>query len=113
MGLDGTEMGGQGGREAGLHALGVNQRVSWGKGALVQAEVSPGLGNPAGTSEPCSCQLAALSPGLFGWLREPGRVDVFPDPEEKLGELSTARLPGRAAKRTEVGEVVQPPRKQQ
>lgn len=83
-------MGGPGGREAGLHALGVNQRVSWGKGGLVQAEVSPGLGTPAGTSEPCSCRLAALSPGLFGWLREPGRADASSDPEEKLGELSTA-----------------------
>lgn len=93
---------------------------------------------------------------MFGWLREPGRADASSDPEEKLGELSTAWAglhqfpgtvwvapsqcghealrrhppvmtalaqlgpgvrnpgpPGRAAKRNEVGEVVQPPRKQQ
>ena len=79
-GLDGTEKRGHVGREAGLHALGMNQQVSWGKGGLVQAEVSPGLGTPTGTSQPCSCQPAALPPGLFGWLRNASRADVSPGP---------------------------------
>ena len=47
MGLDGTEMGGQGGREAGLHALGVNQRVSWGKWGVGAGRGEPRPGDPS------------------------------------------------------------------
>lgn len=80
LGLDGTEMLGHVGREAGLYTLGMNQQVSWGKGGLVQAEVSPGLGTPTEMSEPCSCRPAALPPGLFGWLRNASRANVSPGP---------------------------------
>lgn len=46
LGLDGTEMRGHVSREAGLHAFGMNQQVSWGKGGVSAGGGEPRPGDP-------------------------------------------------------------------